>query len=60
MSAYTGKTTKDWTIHDFIEEMIYIAEMIEIPGMEARMIQIKQVIIERFDLDQRESAGLLF
>jgi hypothetical protein len=60
MSAYTGKVTKDWTIHDFIEEMIYIAEMIEIPGMEARMSQIKQVIIERFDPDQRESAGLLF
>jgi hypothetical protein len=60
MSAYTGKVTKDWTIHDFIEEMIYIAEMIEVPGMDARMTSIKEVVIERFDQEQRESAGLLF
>lgn len=60
MSAYTGKVTKDWTIHDFIEEMIYIAEMIEVPGMDARMASIKEVVIERFDQEQRESAGLLF
>jgi hypothetical protein len=40
--------------------MIYIAEMIEVPGMDARMASIKEVVIERFDQEQRESAGLLF
>ena len=60
MSAYTENKTSTWTIHDFIEEMIYIAEVIEIPGMSSRMNQIKQVVTERFTEEERESAGLLF
>ena len=60
MSAYTENKTSTWTIHDFIEEMIYIAEVIEIPGMSSRMNQIKQVVTERFTDEERESAGLLF
>jgi len=60
MSAYTENKTNNWTINDFIEEMIYIAEVIEVPGMSSRMNQIKQVVTERFTEEERESAGLLF
>ena len=60
MSAYTGKVTKDWTIHDFIEEMIYIAEVIEVPGMQARMAEIKNAVTKKFTAEEREAAGLLF
>jgi len=60
MSAYTENKTSNWTIYDFIEEMIYIAEVIEVPGMSSRMNQIKQVVTERFTEEERESAGLLF
>ena len=60
MSAYTENKTSTWTIHDFIEEMIYIAEVIEVPGMSSRMTEIKQVVIERFTEEERESSGLMF
>ena len=60
MSAYTENKTSNWTIHDFIEEMIYIAEVIEIPGMHTRMTEIKEAVIKRFTEEERESSGLLF
>ena len=60
MSAYTENKTSNWTIHDFIEEMIYIAEVIEVPGMHARMTEIKEAVVKRFTEEERESAGLLF
>jgi uncharacterized protein YktB (UPF0637 family) len=60
MSAYSENKTSTWTIHDFIEEMICIAEVIEVPGMHARMTEIKEAVTKRFDAEERESAGLLF
>jgi len=60
MSAYSEMKTQSWTIHDFIVEMIYIAEVIEIPGMQARMAEIKLAVTERFTEEERESAGLMF
>jgi len=60
MSIYSERTTSNWTIHDFIEEMIYIAEVIEVPGMYSRMTEVKKVITERFTDEERESAGLMF
>ena len=60
MSAYTENKTSNWTIHDFIEEMIYIAEVIEVPGMHTRMTEIKEAVIKRFTEEERESSGLLF
>ena len=60
MSAYSEMKTQSWTIHDFIVEMIYIAEVIEVPGMQARMAEIKLAVTERFTEEERESAGLMF
>lgn len=60
MSAYSEQKTLAWTIHDFIEEMIYIAEIIEVPGMQTRMNEIKDMVIKRFTDEERETAGLLF
>ena len=60
MSAYSENKTSTWTIHDFIEEMIYIAEVIEVPGMHARMTEIKETVVKRFTEEERESSGLLF
>jgi len=60
MSAYTENKTSNWTIHDFIEEMIYIAEVIEVPGMSSRMTEIKEAIVKRFTKEERESSGLMF
>ena len=60
MSAYTENKTSNWTIHDFIEEMICIAEVIEVPGMSSRMTEIKEAVVKRFTEEERESAGLLF
>jgi hypothetical protein len=60
MSAYSEMKTQSWTIHDFIEEMIYIAEVIEVPGMQARMAEIKLAVTKRFTHEERESAGLMF
>ena len=60
MSAYTENKTSNWTIHDFIEEMIYIAEVIEVPGMSSRMTEIKEAVVKRFTEEERESSGLLF
>jgi hypothetical protein len=60
MSAYTENKTSNWTIHDFIEEMIYIAEVIEVPGMSSRMTEIKEEVVKRFTEEERESSGLMF
>jgi len=60
MSAYTENKTSNWTIHDFIEEMIYIAEVIEVPGMSSRMTEIKEAVVKRFTEEERESSGLMF
>lgn len=60
MSAYSEMKTQSWTIHDFIVEMIYIAEVIEVPGMHARMAEIKLAVTKRFTREERESAGLMF
>lgn len=60
MSAYSEQKTQSWTIHDYIEEMIYIAEVIEVPGMQARMAEIKNAVTKKFTAEEREAAGLLF
>jgi uncharacterized protein (UPF0333 family) len=60
MSAYSEHKTSNWTIHDFIEEMIYIAEVIEVPGMSSRMTEIKEEVVKRFTEEERESSGLMF
>jgi len=60
MSAYTENKTSNWTIHDFIEEMICIAEVIEVPGMSSRMTEIKEEVVKRFTEEERESSGLMF
>lgn len=51
---------QDWTIRDYIEEMIAIVEMIAVPGMRSKLSQIRAEIITRFSRDEREAAGLQF
>ena len=49
-----------WTIGQFIEELILICEVLEVPGMKSRRDEIIDQITERFSKDEREQAGLAF
>lgn len=49
-----------WTMRDFVEEMICIAEVIEIPGMKVKLDQIKREMQARFTEDELEEAGIVF
>jgi hypothetical protein len=51
---------KNWKLGEFIEEMILICEIVEVPGMKQRLSEIKTVIKERFTEEEREAAGLVF
>lgn len=54
------KYPSTWTIGNFIEELILICEILEVPGMKAKRDEVIDQINERFTKEQRESAGLAF
>ena len=54
------KYPSTWTIGNFIEELILICEILEIPGMRAKRDELLDQISERFTKEQREQAGLGF
>jgi hypothetical protein len=49
-----------WTIGQFIEELILICEILEIPGMKTKRDELLDEISERFSVEERETAGLSF
>jgi hypothetical protein len=54
------KYPEHWTIGNFIEELIMICEVLEVPGMKAKRDEVIDQIMERFTKKQREDAGLVF
>ena len=50
----------NWTLKDFIEELICICEILEIPGMKSKRDEVLDAINERFTQEERENAGLGF
>lgn len=53
-------TRSGWTIGDYIEELICICEIVDVPGMRAKLEALQREIVEKFDEEVREAAGLLF
>jgi hypothetical protein len=49
-----------WTIRDYLEELVCICEILEVPGMKNKLENLKTEICQRFSQDERESVGLLF
>ena len=49
-----------WTIGQFVEELILICEILEIPGMKTKRDELLDEISERFSVEERETAGLSF
>jgi len=47
-------------VRDYLEELICICEIIEIPGMKNKLESIKEEIKSRFTEDEREAVGLMF
>jgi hypothetical protein len=54
------KYPSTWTIGQFIEELILICEVLEVPGMKSRRDEIIDEISERFSQEERQNAGLAF
>lgn len=50
----------NWTIRDYLEELICICEILEVPGMRNKLESLKEEICQRFTEEEREAVGLLF
>jgi hypothetical protein len=50
----------NWTIKDYLEELLCICEIIEIPGMKQKLESLKQEMKNKYSSEEREAAGLLF
>jgi hypothetical protein len=48
----------NWTIKDYIEELICICEVIEIPGFKAKRDELLAEMQARFTADELEDAGI--
>ena len=47
-----------WTIKDFIEELICICEVIEVPGFKSKRDALLKEMQKRFTADELEDAGI--
>ena len=47
-----------WTIKDFVEELICICEVIEVPGFKAKRDALLAEMQKRFTQDELEDAGI--
>jgi len=50
----------NWTMRDYLEELMCICEILEVPGMKNKLESMKEEIRSRFSEDEREAAGLMF
>ena len=48
-----------WTIGDFVEELILLCEVSELPGIQEKIQTLKQEIKKRFNRNEILSAGIV-
>ena len=49
-----------WTMTDYVEQLIMLEEMCEIPWAEEKAWELRLEMMGKFTLEEREDIGLMF
>ena len=44
----------DWKFKDYLEEMVCICEVLEVPGMRSRLDEIREEVLRKFPVECEE------